>query len=290
MRKIISSLIICWALIPIISYQPSAALVTQPGATPHVEAELISEVASIQPGSPFWLALRLKMEEHWHTYWHNPGDAGLATSVKWHLPQGFYQDFLQWPYPQRFGEPPVISYGYEGETLLLTRIVPSASLAPNSNVTLAMTASWLVCKEECLPGKKDLEITLPVMAAPAKPSQWADEFARARARLPQAAIDWKFSAYPTKDEIVLHATPPATFNREIKEIYFFPDEQAVIDHAAEQILQKTANGFDLKLQRSTFANAPPTMLKGVLLIGGESKLPLIINIQIDADEVKRSGA
>src|SRR5690349_11855167 len=55
----------------------------------HVDAELVSEVESIQPGQPFWVALRLKMEEHWHTYWQNPGDSGLATKITWNLPEGF---------------------------------------------------------------------------------------------------------------------------------------------------------------------------------------------------------
>jgi len=61
----------------------------RPVQTDHVESELISEVAAIQPGVPFTVGLRMKMDEHWHTYWLNPGDSGLATTIAWTLPEGF---------------------------------------------------------------------------------------------------------------------------------------------------------------------------------------------------------
>ena len=34
------------------------------------------------------VALRLKMAEGWHTYWQNPGDSGLPTTLTWTLPAG----------------------------------------------------------------------------------------------------------------------------------------------------------------------------------------------------------
>lgn len=54
----------------------------------HVEAELVSEVQSILLGKPFCVALRLKMDEHWHIYWKNPGDSGLPPKIEWNLPDG----------------------------------------------------------------------------------------------------------------------------------------------------------------------------------------------------------
>src|ERR1043165_6654702 len=32
---------------------------------------------NVQPGKAFTLGIRLKIEPGWHTYWKNPGDAGL---------------------------------------------------------------------------------------------------------------------------------------------------------------------------------------------------------------------
>ena len=60
----------------------ASTLVTQP----HVTAELIPESTSVQAGKPFDIALHLHTDPDWHTYWINPGDAGLATMIKWTLP------------------------------------------------------------------------------------------------------------------------------------------------------------------------------------------------------------
>ncbi len=67
----------------------------------HVEAELISEVLSVKPGESFWTALRLRMEPGWHTYWQNPGDAGLPTTIEWELPAGFSAGPLLWSFPEK---------------------------------------------------------------------------------------------------------------------------------------------------------------------------------------------
>ena len=45
-------------------------------SSPHVNVELIQEDEAIQPGRPFWVAIHLAIEEGWHIYWKNPGDAG----------------------------------------------------------------------------------------------------------------------------------------------------------------------------------------------------------------------
>jgi DsbC/DsbD-like thiol-disulfide interchange protein len=60
--------------------QPSAGPAgaqAAPGRGPHATAALVAETRSIVPGQPLQLALRQTIEPGWHTYWINPGDAGL---------------------------------------------------------------------------------------------------------------------------------------------------------------------------------------------------------------------
>ena len=65
----------------------AAALSLAPGAsagpvkTEHVEAELVAAKTALVPGEPITVALRLAMEKGWHTYWRNPGDSGLPTTL-----------------------------------------------------------------------------------------------------------------------------------------------------------------------------------------------------------------
>ncbi|HEY8242212.1 MAG TPA: protein-disulfide reductase DsbD domain-containing protein, partial [Casimicrobiaceae bacterium] len=70
-----------------------------PVRTPNVEAELVPAATSAAPGAPATVALRLKMREGWHTYWQNPGDSGLPTTIAWKLPAGVTAGPIQWPAP-----------------------------------------------------------------------------------------------------------------------------------------------------------------------------------------------
>ena len=60
-----------------------------PVARTHTTVELVSESASVAPGKPLTLALRMTPQPNWHTYWKNPGDSGMETTVTWDLPEGF---------------------------------------------------------------------------------------------------------------------------------------------------------------------------------------------------------
>ncbi|MEO9163499.1 MAG: protein-disulfide reductase DsbD domain-containing protein, partial [Casimicrobiaceae bacterium] len=60
-----------------------------PVRTGHVTAELVGDQTALVPGTTTTLALRLAIEPGWHTYWRNPGESGLPTTLAWHLPPGY---------------------------------------------------------------------------------------------------------------------------------------------------------------------------------------------------------
>lgn len=162
----------------------STALFAGPVKNAHVEAELVSETKSIRPGETLWLALRLRMEEGWHTYWKDPGDSGLATSVQWDLPEGFEAGGIEWPRPERIELPPLVSFGYEGEVFLPVRVRVPVSLEAGSVQRIGARVKWLSCKEMCVPGKAELSLELPVSAGPsAIDERWREGFAGARRTL-----------------------------------------------------------------------------------------------------------
>jgi DsbC/DsbD-like thiol-disulfide interchange protein len=107
-----------------------------PAGPAKVSVTLISEGASIEPGSPLWVGLRQRIAPGWHTYWLNPGDSGEAPSIEWSLPTGFGAEPIVWPRPERLPAGPVMSYGYTKEVVLLTRVTVPADVQPGSRVTL----------------------------------------------------------------------------------------------------------------------------------------------------------
>jgi len=123
--------------------------------------DLLSEPKALEPGRPFTVALRFRPEPGWHIYWKNPGDSGLPPSIVWKLPEGYTAGPLQFPQPEKILAPPLVSYGYETETLLLAEITPPAGKPIPPKIQIAANLDWLVCKEICLPGKASLDLAVP---------------------------------------------------------------------------------------------------------------------------------
>lgn len=202
--------------------------------TSRLRAELLSEAAVVAPGRPFWVALRLTLQPGWHTYWRNPGDSGEAPRIRWTLPEGFSAGEIQWLPPQRLPIGPLMNHGYSEEAWLPVLITPPLRLEAGA-VTLRATATWLVCKEDCIPERGEFSLTLPVGAAAA--SAQAPLFGELRNRLPRALPGARWQATDGGLRLLL----PDLSLRNLREVWFFAEDYGVLDHAAEQ-LAKRADG------------------------------------------------
>ncbi|WP_205690335.1 protein-disulfide reductase DsbD family protein [Comamonas serinivorans] len=128
-----------------------------------------SAAASAQAASPVWLGLALQHAPGWHTYWKNPGDSGLPTSLTWTLPPGVEADDIDWPAPEKIFVGDLANYGYEGEVLLPIRLRFTPDFRPNGQASLpvALTATWLVCKQECIPQTGEFKLDVPLRSSTA---------------------------------------------------------------------------------------------------------------------------
>lgn len=124
-----------------ISAAYTAGVSASPVSTPHVQAELVSRHESARPGRPAEIALRLKIIDHWHTYWQNPGDSGLPTRLTWSLPAGYSTGPILWPYPKKLPLGPLMNFGYEGEVLHLVQLNVPATAKAGEQITLRAKAS-----------------------------------------------------------------------------------------------------------------------------------------------------
>ena len=57
----------------------------------HTQVRLILSADTARPGDTVMAGVDLKLEPGWHTYWKNPGAAGMPTRIEWQLPPGFFQ-------------------------------------------------------------------------------------------------------------------------------------------------------------------------------------------------------
>lgn len=232
----------------------------------HVSAEIIAQETSIQPGRPFRVAVRLRIDSSWHVYWRNAGDAGMPTRINWRLPKGFTADEIEWPYPHLTGDPPEVSYAYEGEVLLAARITPPATLEFGSTIGIEATVSLLACQDVCIPGKGELSTTIPVRASNPQPDpQWTAAFARTEAMLPRSIQGWWHAdAVRNADGIQLRISPEFKPTRLPTDVQFFAADEGVIDHSTQQSASAQGVGMTIDLPASAFPDVEIDRLRGVL--------------------------
>ncbi|NMP14997.1 thioredoxin family protein [Thalassotalea sp. Y01] len=158
---------------------------------PHIEVALLSENSALVPGERQYLGILLTPEKEWHTYWRNAGDSGEAPTVSWSAPQNMEFGDILWPLPESIPVAHLVNYGYSGANLLMVPVTLSEQNTAASSVKIVADLSWLVCKEDCIPGWATLSIELPVNPE-GNPSEQLSEdatwFANTREQLPQSQI------------------------------------------------------------------------------------------------------
>ena len=274
----------------------SSSAVSKPVQTDHVESELVAERTAVVPGKPLTLALRLKMDREWHTYWRNPGDTGLPTTIQWTLPPGFKAGDIEWPAPTRINVATLANYGYDGEILLPVTLKVPTSLAAGTAIPIRAHAEWLVCKEQCIPGSADLTLDLKAAATADVDSRWTKLFDAARSNQPRPA-SWPWSAYKAsgadgKIDIVWTPPPGATAPSKTQ---FFSHAEGVVEPAARQPLYRLADGrYRLNLTLAKDAKLPPS-IEGVLTssegwkIGDGTARALAVSASVAPANVLASG-
>ena len=269
-----------FALLLMLAGGPAA--MAQPVRVEAVEVELIAPTRALRAGAWEWLGLRIRHDPHWHTYWRNPGDSGLPTRLAIDAPPGAEVGELQWPRPERFLIAPLASYGYEGEVVLPIPIrVPFGS--EGRPLTVEAAASWLMCRDVCIPGDASLRLTLPVVPdrVVAERSVYADLFERSLGRVPTRAVELTAAVGDTDVSVVL---PSRVFSAGggPPQVEFFPYAEQGVRHAAAQrllalpagsesparlVLELSEDGRRLVGERG-FARTE--LARGVLVIGEDT--------------------
>jgi len=265
-------------LLAIALWATAATASAQAVRADHLTAELRASVLSIEPGGTFDLALRFDHDEHWHSYWHNPGDTGLATKLKLTLPEGFSAGELEFPAPERINVGDLVNFGYEGRIQLLTSVRAPANLQPGEQIEIKAAASWLVCREECIPGRAQWTLSL-VSAAAAEPSASASEIAAARALLPlQERVAASFANVGSGFQLTL-ATAPS-----IPQV--FPLTQQLVHNRAPSSRVDGAQSH-FNFARSEEFDALPAQAE-FLIVPGAGRRPYFVAAQTSSAPIAAS--
>jgi len=251
-------------------HAPSAAVQSNPGEPVHVAIEALADQHSVKPGETFLVALVERIQPGWHTYWVNPGDAGQATKLHWTLPDGYRVDEVQWPVPHVFRSGPLVTYGYEGEVVLLQK-VHSPDRLSSLPARLSVEAQWLACQDICIPehGVAQVTVRQEPNAAHHAPSPPTALFAAAGERLPRPS-PWSTSLAVGAASVILTVHGIARELPSAAQMQFLPLTWGEIDNAAKQITARSGADLLLTLARGDLRSSPLGGLDGVLVLGAGS--------------------
>ena len=217
--------------------------------TGHARISLIKDHSDFVPGTSINIGLKVSMDKGWHTYWRNPGDSGGPIEIDWDLPKGFSVSDIKWPLPEKIEYPPLMTYGYEDFVIYpMVLSIP----ADYSDDYFEMNADILICADVCIPESGKISSNLLDIESDSLIYEWLES-------VPSKSLPITTSLNDNNLEIKF------TFEKEIKEIYFFPDENNSIDYSSKQNFYKKDDGYflSIKLFNDEFQN-----VSGVLDIDG----------------------
>lgn len=189
-----------------------------------VQLEMLSEHEHATKGSPFWVLFRFSLEPDWHIYWKNPGDAGFAPQISWHLPEGFQVEEVLWPHPEKYDFNGIISFGYAHEALLLAKILPAKTAAGRHSI--GADVHWVACDDStCLPGQVSVQQDIFFDDSPAATeSPHRALFLKAQNQIPQ-----KYEGIvPQVGQNGITFEIPS--QAEVLDVIFFPYEDSLVNH------------------------------------------------------------
>lgn len=234
-----------------------------------VMVDWIGESAICEAGKPLQTAIRMIHDPGWHSYWINPGEAGIKTTVKWNLPPGWKTGTLGYPSPSRFMTSGLAGFGYEGTVLMPVTVTPPADFTGTARLTAMI--SWLACGEEgCVPG--EAEILLDLSAGTPKATPDSQIILAAYQKLPRPVANAPRLAVAEKGKnlvLVIETNSGVALDLEGREC--FPATPDVIDPRVSIRFAKNGETWMAEVPKSEYASAPVKRLTLALAQAGANE-------------------
>jgi DsbC/DsbD-like thiol-disulfide interchange protein len=192
----------------------------------YMQAELVTETTQPKPGTTILVGFRMTPKPGWHGYWSNPGDSGIAPSVRWELPSGVTAGPLLHPAPTLLLADGIGSFVHAGPHVLLTHLHIGRSVATGTHSLVKADLDWAACTAtQCVPLHQTF--TLDLVAGGGAPSADATPLRRAAAKVPRSGFHGTFSV----DRKQLHLLVPAALRLNARRALFFPNDSGTFDTA-----------------------------------------------------------
>ena len=205
--------------------------------------EMLTESNSMNPGDELLVGFKFTLNPGWHTYWENPGDAGEGASIKWNLPNDVNASKILWPGPERIPVDPLMTFGYENEVILLTKIYTSETTT--IPVTLNAQVSWYTCKEICIP--QEAEVSIPIKLGNKTSSTSKGLLDQTLKQIP-VQFNGTYRVQKLDDSYVFQGE----FENvdQYDSMYFFPKDYGLTNYTEKQFYEINKDSFSLQIKAS----------------------------------------
>ncbi len=229
-------------------------------------ADWITTSATFESGKPVQTAIRLVLDEGWHTYWLNPGEGGMKFSVTWELPAGWRAGELEHPVPKRFMTGDLPGFGYEGTVIFPVKFTPPTGF--EGKAKLKGKVSWLTCNDDsCIPGQAELELSLN--HGPPAPTPEAELIAGALQNVPARQTDGPILRVIEKPKTL--ALTIAGLQHDPAGSEIFPATPQAINPAAKFAFIREGDQWTAEVSKNEYATEPIREL--TLVLAGKSTHP-----------------
>ena len=233
------------------------------------EADWVSASGICEAGKPLQTAVRLVVDDGWHTYWINPGEGGMKISVKWELPDGWVAGELEHPVPKRFMTGELPGFGYEGTVIFPVKFTPPADF--KGAAKLKGKVSWLTCNEaSCVPGNAELELS--VESGQPQTAAEGNLIAEALWKIPRPAHAGSLKVLENEKTLLITIESPDK-GLDPNEYEIFPATSQVIDSAAKFRFSGGGTHWTAEVPKSEYATKAIKEL--TLVLAGKAKQPPI---------------
>lgn len=267
-RRLIAAVFVAVCAIPTVATAQNSLknVVT----TEQMRAELMGYAPDgADAGKTVWVGLQLQHAPEWHTYWKNSGESGQPTELHWTLPVGVIAGDIVWPVPKTLPTSGLVTYGFDGTVLLPVPLTITPDFKPSvltPELEIKLQASWLICKQECVPQDGEFVLRLPTKSSTALN---ATEFQAAEKARPQTLTNP--SSMTLDGQTLKVSVPGLPTALQGKTLELFPETADVVDPAG--VWKQAWNGavwtatVPLSPQRSTSPDRMPLVL--VSDVGGQ---------------------
>lgn len=106
-------------------------------------------------------AIDIAMEAGAHTYWKQPGDAGVPPVFSFNGSENVADAHVVFPTPSRISEEGIEAFGYMDEAVFPVLVTPKDAAKP---AVLKANVTYAVCRKICIPGHGTATLNLPPKA------------------------------------------------------------------------------------------------------------------------------